>query len=133
MIWCIISLITNHYSSAEMQSVSPLEGNDCAAMNADTGDWKSYPCDTPLPYVCKKQVNDSQQDFPGESEMHCEFNLGLVFAAKMPNPYILVNKATSEPFQIFQMLAVMFTQHNVITILKLLSGFTVYFEAKGLV
>uniref|UniRef100_A0A8C6Y895 Lymphocyte antigen 75 n=1 Tax=Naja naja TaxID=35670 RepID=A0A8C6Y895_NAJNA len=39
----------------------PLEGNDCAAMNADTGDWKSYPCDTPLPYVCKKQSNVETQ------------------------------------------------------------------------
>lgn len=86
----------NHYSSAEMQDITPLEGNDCAAMNADTGDWKSYPCDTPLPYVCKKQVNDSQPDFPGESKMHCEFNCGLIFAAKMPNLYIMANIATSE-------------------------------------
>ncbi|KAG8125017.1 hypothetical protein E2320_020310, partial [Naja naja] len=53
----------------------PLEGNDCAAMNADTGDWKSYPCDTPLPYVCKKQVKDSQPDFPdiqSNVETQCE-------------------------------------------------------------
>ncbi|XP_026530150.1 lymphocyte antigen 75-like [Notechis scutatus] len=61
--------------NSEMQDVSPLEGNDCAAMNADTGDWKSYPCDTPLPYVCKKQVNDSQLDFPdiqNNVETQCE-------------------------------------------------------------
>ncbi|ETE69555.1 Lymphocyte antigen 75, partial [Ophiophagus hannah] len=61
--------------NSEMQDVSPLEGNDCAAMNADTGDWKSYPCDTPLPYVCKKQVNDSQPDFPdiqNNVETQCE-------------------------------------------------------------
>uniref|UniRef100_A0A2D4HWA4 Lymphocyte antigen 75 n=1 Tax=Micrurus lemniscatus lemniscatus TaxID=129467 RepID=A0A2D4HWA4_MICLE len=61
--------------NSEMQDVSPLEGNDCAAMNADTGDWKSFPCDTPLPYVCKKQVNDSQLDFPdiqNNVETQCE-------------------------------------------------------------
>lgn len=89
-----------------MQDITPLEGNDCAAMSADTGDWKSYPCDTPLPYVCQKQVNDSEPDFPGESEMHCEFNCGL------PNLYIMVNIATPEPFQTFQILTVMFTQHT---------------------
>ncbi|XP_060543969.1 lymphocyte antigen 75 [Pantherophis guttatus] len=61
--------------NSEMQDITPLEGNDCAAMNADTGDWKSYPCDTPLPYVCKKQVNDSQPDFPdiqNNVETQCE-------------------------------------------------------------
>uniref|UniRef100_A0A8C5SS48 Lymphocyte antigen 75 n=1 Tax=Laticauda laticaudata TaxID=8630 RepID=A0A8C5SS48_LATLA len=56
----------------ETYDISPLEGNDCAAMNADTGDWKSYPCDTPLPYVCKKQVNDSQLDFPVWCTTQCE-------------------------------------------------------------
>ncbi|XP_063174385.1 lymphocyte antigen 75 [Candoia aspera] len=61
--------------NSEMQNLSPIEGNDCVAMNADTGDWKSYPCDTPLPYVCKKQVNDTQLDFPdiqNYAETQCE-------------------------------------------------------------
>uniref|UniRef100_A0A8C6Y530 Lymphocyte antigen 75 n=1 Tax=Naja naja TaxID=35670 RepID=A0A8C6Y530_NAJNA len=48
------------------------EGNDCAAMNADTGDWKSYPCDTPLPYVCKKQVKDMRTIDEWNSFTQCE-------------------------------------------------------------
>ncbi|KAL7991695.1 hypothetical protein Chor_015951 [Crotalus horridus] len=78
--------------NSEMQNVSPLEGNDCAAMNAETGDWKSYPCDTPMPYVCKKQVNDSQPDFPDiQNNIECESG----WYAYSGFCYMLKNKAAS--------------------------------------
>ncbi|KAM3853748.1 lymphocyte antigen 75 [Vipera latastei] len=80
--------------NSEMQSVFPLEGNDCAAMNADTGDWKSYPCDTPLPYVCKKQVNDSQQDFP-DNQNNIETQCESGWYAYGGFCYMLKNKAAS--------------------------------------
>ncbi|KAK9410660.1 LY75: Lymphocyte antigen 75 [Crotalus adamanteus] len=78
--------------NSEMQNVSPLEGNDCAAMNAETGDWKSYPCDTPMPYVCKKQVNDNQPDFPDiQNNIVCESG----WYAYSGFCYMLKNKAAS--------------------------------------
>nr|XP_020654043.1 lymphocyte antigen 75 [Pogona vitticeps] len=65
--------------SPEMQDSSLLDITGCAAMHADTGDWKSYPCTTGLPYVCKKQINNTKLDFPGvqsylETECGLEWN-----------------------------------------------------------
>uniref|UniRef100_A0A8B9TUL6 Lymphocyte antigen 75 n=1 Tax=Anas platyrhynchos TaxID=8839 RepID=A0A8B9TUL6_ANAPL len=37
----------------DMQSLSPLDGTSCVAMNAASGQWQSYHCGTQLPYVCK--------------------------------------------------------------------------------
>ncbi|XP_053116643.1 lymphocyte antigen 75 isoform X2 [Hemicordylus capensis] len=48
-----------------MQDDSPLYGFGCVAMTADTGQWKSYPCETVLPYVCKKQFNNTKSEIPG--------------------------------------------------------------------
>uniref|UniRef100_A0ACB8G0K8 Uncharacterized protein n=1 Tax=Sphaerodactylus townsendi TaxID=933632 RepID=A0ACB8G0K8_9SAUR len=50
--------------SQEMQNSSPLDGTSCVVMNADTGLWKSYPCETALPYVCKKQFNGTKVELP---------------------------------------------------------------------
>nr|XP_056717155.1 lymphocyte antigen 75 [Euleptes europaea] len=48
----------------EMQNSSPLDGTSCVVMNADTGLWKSYPCETALPYVCKKPFNGTKLELP---------------------------------------------------------------------
>lgn len=56
-----------------MQDSSPLDATGCAAMHGDTGDWKSYHCQTGLPYICKKEINNTKQDFPGKSELHDRF------------------------------------------------------------
>uniref|UniRef100_A0A8D0EGD9 Lymphocyte antigen 75 n=1 Tax=Salvator merianae TaxID=96440 RepID=A0A8D0EGD9_SALMN len=61
--------------SPEMETSSPLDGSGCVVMNANTGNWTSYPCETSLPYVCKKQVNNTQWEFPGAQnyrETQCE-------------------------------------------------------------
>ncbi|XP_077176073.1 lymphocyte antigen 75 [Paroedura picta] len=48
--------------SPDMQN--SLDGTSCAVMNAYTGLWMSYPCEVPLPYVCKKQLNSTKSEFP---------------------------------------------------------------------
>ncbi|KAL8183356.1 UNVERIFIED_CONTAM: hypothetical protein K2H54_038018 [Gekko kuhli] len=48
----------------EMQNSSPLDGTSCVVMNADAGLWKSYPCETALPYVCKKPFNSTKSELP---------------------------------------------------------------------
>ncbi|KAJ6660824.1 hypothetical protein lerEdw1_017450 [Lerista edwardsae] len=48
----------------EMKDSSPLDGFGCVAMSAESGQWKSYPCETALPYVCKKQFNKTKSEFP---------------------------------------------------------------------
>ncbi|XP_062972567.1 lymphocyte antigen 75 [Elgaria multicarinata webbii] len=61
--------------SPEMQDSSPLDGTDCVTMNADDGDWKSYACETVLPYVCKKPFNSTKPVFPevqNYAETECE-------------------------------------------------------------
>ncbi|XP_054826085.1 lymphocyte antigen 75 [Eublepharis macularius] len=63
--------------SPEMQNSSPLDGTSCVVMNADSGLWKSYPCETALPYVCKKQFNSSKSEFPDHQdyvETQCDSN-----------------------------------------------------------
>uniref|UniRef100_A0A8C0BWH6 Lymphocyte antigen 75 n=1 Tax=Buteo japonicus TaxID=224669 RepID=A0A8C0BWH6_9AVES len=42
----------------DMQSLSPLDGTSCVVMNAASGQWQSYHCGTPLPYICKKSLNE---------------------------------------------------------------------------
>uniref|UniRef100_A0A8C3J8B3 Lymphocyte antigen 75 n=1 Tax=Calidris pygmaea TaxID=425635 RepID=A0A8C3J8B3_9CHAR len=42
----------------DMQSLSPLDGTSCVVMNAASGQWQSYHCGTPLPYVCKKSLQE---------------------------------------------------------------------------
>ncbi|XP_062825880.1 lymphocyte antigen 75 isoform X1 [Anolis carolinensis] len=59
----------------EMQNTPLLDGTGCVAMNADAGNWQSYPCETALPYVCKKQFNNTNAEFPGVQnylETECE-------------------------------------------------------------
>lgn len=41
-----------------MQDLSPLDGTSCVAMNAASGQWQSYHCGNPLPYVCKKSFKE---------------------------------------------------------------------------
>uniref|UniRef100_A0A669PTN9 Lymphocyte antigen 75 n=1 Tax=Phasianus colchicus TaxID=9054 RepID=A0A669PTN9_PHACC len=38
--------------------LSPLDGTSCVAMNAASGQWQSYHCGNPLPYVCKKSFKE---------------------------------------------------------------------------
>uniref|UniRef100_A0A8D0HCU8 Lymphocyte antigen 75 n=1 Tax=Sphenodon punctatus TaxID=8508 RepID=A0A8D0HCU8_SPHPU len=47
--------------NTDMQSSSPLDGLSCVAMNANSGQWESSPCETALPYVCKKQFGDKSE------------------------------------------------------------------------
>lgn len=49
-----------------MQSLSPLDGTSCVAMNAASGQWQSYHCGTQLPYVCKKPF-DEASSLPGRT------------------------------------------------------------------
>uniref|UniRef100_A0A8V5GL26 Lymphocyte antigen 75 n=1 Tax=Melopsittacus undulatus TaxID=13146 RepID=A0A8V5GL26_MELUD len=42
----------------DMQSLSPLDGTSCVVMNAASGQWQSYHCGTPLPYICKKSLSE---------------------------------------------------------------------------
>uniref|UniRef100_A0A8C3LHA1 Lymphocyte antigen 75 n=1 Tax=Chrysolophus pictus TaxID=9089 RepID=A0A8C3LHA1_CHRPC len=42
----------------DMQDLSPLDGTSCVAMNAASGQWQSYHCGNPLPYVCKKSLKE---------------------------------------------------------------------------
>uniref|UniRef100_A0A8D2L7R1 Lymphocyte antigen 75 n=1 Tax=Varanus komodoensis TaxID=61221 RepID=A0A8D2L7R1_VARKO len=56
--------------SPEMKDSSPLDGTACAIMDANKGDWKSYACETALPYVCKKQFNRVQN----YEETQCDSN-----------------------------------------------------------
>ncbi|KAM9235960.1 lymphocyte antigen 75 [Leptosomus discolor] len=42
----------------DMQGLSPLDGASCVVMNAASGQWQSYHCGTPLPYICKKSLNE---------------------------------------------------------------------------
>ncbi|OXB77070.1 UNVERIFIED_CONTAM: hypothetical protein H355_007717 [Colinus virginianus] len=42
----------------DMQDLSPLDGTSCVAMNAASGQWQSYHCGNPLPYVCKKSFKE---------------------------------------------------------------------------
>ena len=42
----------------DMWDLSPLDGTSCVAMNAASGQWRSYHCGNPLPYVCKKSFKE---------------------------------------------------------------------------
>uniref|UniRef100_A0A8B9PCE1 Lymphocyte antigen 75 n=1 Tax=Apteryx owenii TaxID=8824 RepID=A0A8B9PCE1_APTOW len=42
----------------DMQNLSPLDGTSCVVMNATSGQWQSYHCGTPLPYICKKPFKE---------------------------------------------------------------------------
>ncbi|XP_074858195.1 lymphocyte antigen 75 isoform X2 [Carettochelys insculpta] len=48
----------------DMQNVSPLDASSCVAMNAASGQWQSYHCETALPYVCKKPLNNTKSELP---------------------------------------------------------------------
>uniref|UniRef100_A0A8B9S6C0 Lymphocyte antigen 75 n=1 Tax=Apteryx owenii TaxID=8824 RepID=A0A8B9S6C0_APTOW len=39
-------------------NLSPLDGTSCVVMNATSGQWQSYHCGTPLPYICKKPFKE---------------------------------------------------------------------------
>ncbi|XP_061464651.1 lymphocyte antigen 75 [Rhineura floridana] len=80
--------------SPEMQDSSPLDGSGCAAMNANKGDWMSYPCENKLPYVCKKPFNNTKLEFPGvqnyvETQCEPEWHSHNRFC------YMLMNRSTS--------------------------------------
>uniref|UniRef100_A0A8B9TXP0 Lymphocyte antigen 75 n=1 Tax=Anas platyrhynchos TaxID=8839 RepID=A0A8B9TXP0_ANAPL len=49
----------NWHPGNDMQSLSPLDGTSCVAMNAASGQWQSYHCGTQLPYVCKKPFDEA--------------------------------------------------------------------------
>uniref|UniRef100_H3A293 Lymphocyte antigen 75 n=1 Tax=Latimeria chalumnae TaxID=7897 RepID=H3A293_LATCH len=47
-----------------MPDSSILEGLSCGVMNSNMkGRWQNYICEAKLPYICKKQLNDSEQTF----------------------------------------------------------------------
>ncbi|KAH0621413.1 hypothetical protein JD844_022701 [Phrynosoma platyrhinos] len=80
--------------SPEMQDTPLLDGTGCVAMSADRGHWKSYPCETALPYVCKKKFNNTKEKFPGvqsylETECESDWNPHNGFC------YTLMNNSAS--------------------------------------
>lgn len=64
------------FLSIDMQSLSPLDGTSCVVMNAASGQWQSYHCGTPLPYICKKSLNEVSS-LPGRTA--CNFFCMLIW------------------------------------------------------
>lgn len=70
-----------------MQSLSPLDGTSCVVMNAASGQWQSYHCGTPLPYICKKSL-DEVSSLPGRTA--CAFLYKLTYGVlffPLPKPF----------------------------------------------
>ncbi|OPJ79960.1 lymphocyte antigen 75 [Patagioenas fasciata monilis] len=58
----------------DMQNLSPLDGTSCVVMNAASGQWQSYHCGAPLPYICKKSLKEvsSLPEFWTHLDTHCD-------------------------------------------------------------
>ncbi|XP_025055752.1 lymphocyte antigen 75, partial [Alligator sinensis] len=53
--------------NSDMQNSSPLGGSSCVTMDATFGQWQSFHCDTPLPYICRKPFNNTNSELPASS------------------------------------------------------------------
>ncbi|KAM9033198.1 lymphocyte antigen 75 isoform X2 [Sarcophilus harrisii] len=77
----------------EIPSSPTIGGSSCVIMNAESGQWHSFPCEAQFPYVCKKQLNESSRssDVWTYLETHCD-------PGWLPNNgfcYLLVNESSS--------------------------------------